>query len=254
MLRTFWLALSTLSRLPTPNLEGVTPRELVNSAVWYPLVGALLGALIGVPAQLAAQAGAPVGLVAVGALIASAMLTGGLHEDGLADSADGLFGGRDKAHALEIMRDSRIGSYGALALLLIVGLRLEGLRAMDPSHWAAGIVVAFVLSRLAALGLMATLPPARADDARLAAQLIRETSWRHLFGGMLIAGLCLLWVADPALLIVLGLCLVGTTLLRATFRTRLDGLTGDLIGAGTLLIEALALGAWAALHPAAPSI
>ena len=253
-MRTFWLALSTLSRLPTPHLEGVTPRELVNSAVGYPLVGALLGALIGVPAQLAAEAGAPAGLVAVGALLASALLTGGLHEDGLADSADGLGGGRDKAHALEIMRDSRIGSYGALALLLVVGLRIEALRAMQPGAMAAGIVVAFVLSRLAALGLMATLPPARADDARLAAQLIRETGPRHLFGGGLIAGLCLLPVADPTLLVVLGLCLVGTTLLRATFRHKLDGLTGDLIGAGTLLIEALAMAAWATLHPAAPSI
>ena len=253
-MRTFWLALSTLSRLPTPHLEGVTPRELVNSARWYPLVGALLGALIGLPAQLAAEAGAPAGLVAVGALIASALLTGGLHEDGLADSADGLGGGRDKAHALEIMRDSRIGSYGALALLLVVGLRIEALRAMDPSRLAAGVVVVFVLSRLAALGLMATLPPARADDPRLAAQLIRETGPRHLIGGMLLAGLCLLPVADPALLVVLGLCLVGATLLRATFRHKLDGLTGDLIGAGTLLIEALAMAAWATLHPAAPSI
>jgi adenosylcobinamide-GDP ribazoletransferase len=248
MRRTFLLALSTLSRVPTPFLSGVTTAELVSSAVWYPVVGALLGALLGLPAQMAAENGAPMGLIAAVTLLAGALLTGGLHEDGLADSADGLGGGRDKAHALEIMRDSRIGSYGALALLLVVLSRLEALRATDPTALAAGLIQAFTLSRLAALGLMATLPPARADDPRLAAQLIRDTGPRHLFLGLLLAVLCLAPLADPAVALVAGVCLGATALLRGYFRRRLDGLTGDLIGAATILVEAVALGTWALLH------
>ncbi len=142
-LREFRVALMLLSRLPAGRIEGAAP-NLADARWAFPLVGLALG-LIGWAVHAGALAsGAPAPVAAVRALAALALATGALHFDGLADFADGIGGGRDRAHALEIMRDSRVGSYGVLALILIVALwlaalgELSSLEARRELRWWAG--------------------------------------------------------------------------------------------------------------------
>jgi adenosylcobinamide-GDP ribazoletransferase len=144
-------------------------------AVWvFPVVGIGVGAASGAVAWLAEFGGAPPLVGAVCALAAGAVLTGGLHEDGLADVADGFAApGRARARVLEIMRDSRIGAFGALALVLSCLLRAAAVAA-NP-HPLAALAVAGGFSRAAMAVLAFALPPARADG--LAAGLGRPGRW-----------------------------------------------------------------------------
>ena len=124
-----------LTRLPLPNHQGTGAR----SAWAWPLVGAVLGAFGAALSSGALWLGVTPGVTAVLVLALGAMLTGGLHEDGLSDTADGLYGGWTKARRLEIMKDSRVGSYGVLALVLVTLARWAGLTAVlvYGGHWAA---------------------------------------------------------------------------------------------------------------------
>ena len=128
------LALSLLSRLPVP-VDHSRAGERAATAAWaYPLVGAGLAGLTGGLAWALSAAGLPPGPAAGLVLVAQVMLTGALHEDGLADSADGLWGGWERERRLEIMRDSRIGAYGVLALGLSLLLRWACLVAMETNR------------------------------------------------------------------------------------------------------------------------
>ena len=115
------LALMLLTRLPAGRID---PAPTIAAAAWaFPLAGAVVGVLQALVLIAAIGLGLPMAMAAGLALAAGVLATGGLHEDGLADCADGFGGGRSPARKLEIMRDSRIGSYGALALILGLGLR-----------------------------------------------------------------------------------------------------------------------------------
>lgn len=234
-------AFGLLSRLPLPALDiAPAPR-----AAWaWPVVGAALGALCALTASLALSLSLPAGVAAALALTASALLTGGLHEDGLADSADGLFGGSSRERRLEIMKDSRIGSYGVLALLLVTLMRWSALTALILSgqHWA-GLIAAGALSRAPMAVLIAALPNARGSGlsqmtglpprgAILAALIIAATF------GFLCTGLALFPMALAAAL--------TTALLARTASRRISGQTGDILGASQQLAEAAALSLLAA--------
>ncbi len=245
VLRALPAALRFLSRLPVPRLpfepaqDG--PPDLDRLAPAFPLAGALIGltgaltalvfALIGLPAPVAAT-------LAVLVLIAAA---GGLHEDGLADVADGL-GGMIVAKRLEIMRDSRLGSFGVLALVLAVVLRITVLQALldvDVYAAAAGLVAAAAVGRLAPVLMLAALPPARPEGlghgagrpspaARWKAGVLALVIAAFLvipgFGGLALAGgLVLGFIAFSGLV----------RLARAQF----GGQTGDVAGAAALLVE-----------------
>ncbi|MCK0209801.1 adenosylcobinamide-GDP ribazoletransferase [Starkeya koreensis] len=237
-------ALRFLSRLPVrlpsePTEDG--PPDLDRLGPALPLAGAVLG-LIG---ALALAAGHWLGLggflaatLAVGVLVA---ITGALHEDGLADVADAL-GGWSVERRLEIMKDSRVGSYGVCALILAFALRLgalAGLLAGGLPAAGAGLVAAVAVSRLAGLFMLAALPFARPDGLARSAGVPGATSRRTA----LIVG-----VALAALLVVptLGaLPLVGALALGAgaylgvvrLARAQFGGQTGDVAGAATLLVE-----------------
>jgi len=116
-------AIGLLSRLPVPVDTDLATRRGARAAWAYPLAGLVVGALAGLVAQVALWLGLPPSIAALLALAAMIAITGALHEDGLADSADGLWGGWDRARRLEIMKDSRIGTYGVLALGLTLLLR-----------------------------------------------------------------------------------------------------------------------------------
>ena len=154
------LAMMMLTRLPMGRLAD--PAPTLTQARWaFPLVGLPLGLVAWAVFAGASALNLPGLTCAFATLAALAALTGGLHHDGFADFADGA-GGRDQTQRLEIMRDSRVGSYGVIALIFAVGLAASALSAL-PASAGAGFVLVSVASRLAMLILLDTLPPARMD-------------------------------------------------------------------------------------------
>ncbi|HEY0212287.1 MAG TPA: adenosylcobinamide-GDP ribazoletransferase [Paenirhodobacter sp.] len=222
------LAVMLLTRLPAGRLPDPVPQ--IGAAAWaFPLAGlgpGLIGA--GVMAAALAMGLAP-GLAAGLALAAQVAVTGALHEDGLADFADGVWGGRDRAGRLAIMRDSRIGSFGAVALILATGLRWQALAVLaDP----VVMVAVAVASRVAPVALMAWLPPARAEGLGHSAR----------GGGLAGLGLALLFGAGamiflPGGTMALAVAVAAVTGLGALARARLGGQTGDVLGTGQQVAE-----------------
>jgi adenosylcobinamide-GDP ribazoletransferase len=235
-------AFGLLTRLPLPQ-RAVTagPR-----AAWaWPLVGAVVGGLSAAAGALALWLGLPIGVAAAVALATSAMVTGGLHEDGLADTADGLFGGWTRERRLEIMKDSRIGSYGMLALLLITLMRWSAVTALIAAgqHWA-GLIAAGALSRAPMAVLIAALPNARG------AGLSHSTGappTGAVAAAALIATIFAVLCTGFGFLGIVALAAVTTFALARLARNRIGGQTGDVLGASQQLAEAAAL-AMAAAH------
>ncbi len=162
------VSLAFLTRIPAERLglaptDGADLRGAVRS---FPVAGALIGLAGGILLLVTAALKLPPLAAALVVVTGLALLTGGLHEDGLADTADGIGGGSDAASRLSIMRDSRIGSYGALALILSVGLRASLVAAFLPEAPLAGLfalVTAESLGRAAIVHNWAELPPARPE-------------------------------------------------------------------------------------------
>ena len=126
----FKTAVAFLTRLPMPHPDGAMPPNFVRAHRMFPVVGALIGAAVGLLCLGLRSIGVPDLAAAALALGASAILTGALHEDGLADIADGFGGGRTRESKLEIMRDSRLGTYGAMILLVSFAAKLSALAAI----------------------------------------------------------------------------------------------------------------------------
>jgi adenosylcobinamide-GDP ribazoletransferase len=163
LLADFHLALVFMTRLPLPPLTTVEPGGLARAMRLFPLVGLIVGA-IGAAAYALAHLVLPAHIAAVIAIAAIIAVTGSLHEDGLADVADGFGGGGDKARKLEIMRDSRIGTYGLVVVVLGLLLRVGALADLNDSvAVAVTLIAAHTLSRALIPAVMLALPPARAD-------------------------------------------------------------------------------------------
>ncbi len=232
-------AMVLLTRVPVPWQFASSP----GRAVWaYPVVGTLVGAVAGAVAALGVRLGLGAALSAGWALSASLLLTGALHEDGLADTADGIGGGRTPERRLAIMRDSRIGSFGALALVVSVGLRWSALATIaghgGGTRLVAAAAAAGALARCAML-LPMRLPPARADG--MAAALGRVSGRAVLAGWACGAALALALLpagrAGVALLLAAG----ASVLLSRVGRRMLGGRTGDLLGAAEQVAECAVL-------------
>lgn len=253
--RLFFIALQFLTRVPVPAWVGFEPDWLKRCAPYFVPVGALVG--LGSAAVLwGASRVWPPG-VAVGlAMAASIYLTGGFHEDGLADTCDGLGGAVGRERALEIMKDSRLGSYGALGLVLVLGLKAAALTALvqrDLAGAALALVWAHGLSRALPVALMRTLAYAGDLAHAKAKPLANGVSGRDLVLTAAFAlGLCAVAGAlRPDLARGLGTGLLLAALLGGWMarwlQRRLGGYTGDTLGASQQLGEvALLLGvlAW----------
>src|SRR5580704_8620971 len=157
------LAAGLLTRLPVPQPDGALPQGLARAQRVFPLVGALIGLCIGLVDRALLGIGIPSLAAAALALGASAALTGAMHEDGLADVGDGFGGGRDRAAKLAIMRDSRLGTYGALVLLVGFSARMSALAILPATTIIPALVVAHALARAAIPVLAAYMPFARDD-------------------------------------------------------------------------------------------
>ena len=151
-LRLFFVALQFLTRVPVPRWVGFEPAWLNQSARHFPLVGFLVGSVSALVLWIGNIAITPT--VAVGlAMVASLVVTGAFHEDGLADTCDALGGRVSRERALEIMKDSRIGAYGAIGLVMMLGLKAASLSALPLSLGVAALLFSHTLSRAAAVAL-----------------------------------------------------------------------------------------------------
>jgi adenosylcobinamide-GDP ribazoletransferase len=232
------LALGLLTRAPIPVSAAHAARRGAAPAWAWPVAGALIGAVGAAAGAIALWAGLVPPLAAVMVVLAQVMLTGALHEDGLADTADGLWGGWDKTRRLAIMKDSQIGTYGVMALLLVTLIRWLALTLLIASTDWAAIIAAGAISRAPMAVIMAALPTAR--DGGLSHRVGRPPQGAvatacilaAVAGGALIGPVLL-----PAILTVVILC----GWLALTARARIGGQTGDILGASQQLAEVAVL-------------
>ena len=217
-------AVQLLTRIPV--VVPFEPGALHRAVRYMPLVGLMVGA-VAASVFVAASRGLQPWPAALLSLAATLLLTGALHEDGLADCCDGLFGGRTAEDALRIMRDSRVGSFGVLGLVVVLGTKLACLATMP--NPAIALIAAHAGSRFWAVLPPAVLPYARPSAQGAAAGLVapatRDLAIAAVFG--LLPLLLLQDRAVPALL----LSGIAAVLLGAQVRRRLGGYTGDVLGA-----------------------
>jgi adenosylcobinamide-GDP ribazoletransferase len=237
------LAMQFMTRVPI-RFRGLDPARLNRASAWFPLVGLFVGGLGAVCYKLLvlhlgrSLSGAAVVLLMV-------LVTGGLHEDGLADCADAFGGGWTREDRLRILKDSRIGSFGAIALILSLGARILLLATLPAGSVLNYLISAQVLARWTPLPLCASLQPARGPDGQ-AGRIAGKTSWFAVaFGSVLaLAPVCYLlrlavWqpvLATLAVAVVSGMY----------YQRRIGGVTGDCMGA-TIQLSEIAVylcGAW----------
>lgn len=229
-------AVAFLTRIPVPSAAAHGAGDVGKGARWFPLVGALLGGIYAAMLHLLSPA-LPPSVLAVLIVLAEALLTGALHMDALADTADGFGGGRSREDILRIMRDHSIGSYGATALILLAALKITTIAALaQRPHAIPYLVLAPVLGRWSILPLSRFLPYAR-ESAAVANHIgTLELVW----GSALAAGAAALagpwhgfacWALAAVLTALFG---------RFCFR-RIGGITGDTLGANVQISECVVL-------------
>ena len=232
----FWRALALLSRVPVTGMHDFRA-ELIARSVWsWPLVGLLLAGFAMLPAMLVYQLTANILIFAIIALAGMVLLTGSMHEDGMADCADGFGGGFERSRKLEIMRDSYIGTYGVVALILCFGLRLALLSAAGDGGQAEILfLVMAITSRAAMPVVMYILPPARNNGLGKGA----GTPNRVMIGLAVLIAAALSFVLTGLITTiavlagaVLAICLVATVA-----KWQIGGQTGDVLGATQLVCE-----------------
>jgi adenosylcobinamide-GDP ribazoletransferase len=236
-------AIMLLTRIPTGSGDS-SPAARAWASGWFPLVGSLVGvtsaaAGVGCTRLLGPHLGAVVA-VAVGIL-----LTGALHEDGLGDTADALGGARDRGQIFTILKDSRHGTYGVLALVLAVILRIGAIDKLGLELGAPGpaaLVLAAIVSRTAMVALLAALPYVTPTEVSRSADVARTGAPQLAWAATLCAGGCgglfaLGWSSPGGVAGGLAAATATTLLLGWRFAVRAGGITGDFLGAGQQLTE-----------------
>jgi len=228
-------AIGFLTRIPMPHPDGALPPHFSRCHRAFPLVGVAIGAAVAAVDLALLAIGLPGLGAAALALGASALLTGALHEDGLADVADGFGGGRDKAAKLEIMRDSRIGTYGTLILLVTFAAKASSLAALSAADVVAGLIAAHALARAPLAFMAAGMPYARADGlASAAGRPSRATAIVSIVLGLAIAFLALPWAKATAAACAAA---IGSLCLAVLAARQVGGQTGDVLGAAEQVNE-----------------
>lgn len=240
------VGLALLTRLPLPKLPSAAFDRQAQAAWTFPLVGLIVGALAACAAGAAMGLGLPVWSAAGLALAVQIIITGAMHEDGLADTADGFWGDFAPERRLEIMKDSHIGTYGVLALILSVGLRWAALSVvLTQSIWV--LVALAVASRMGLPALMSALPRARPGG-------LSDTVGAPPTSAVALSGViglvCLGFVLGVDMAVVVLAMLVAIALCGAVARAKIGGQTGDVLGATQQITELACLLALAAVWSA----
>lgn len=256
----FVIATQFLTRLPTPAIAGFESQWLRRSLRYFPLVGGLVG-LLNVAVWWISIQWLP-GSVAVGLMLAASLLvTGAFHEDGFADVCDGFGGGNTAARTLEIMKDSRIGAFGAIGIFMMLGLKWTAIVCLPVLAVPLLIVCAHVVSRWCAIGLVWRLRYVRSDDAAKSQPFdggLAGAEWlvAAVLGAALVAIVASVTgfsrLEARAVAGGVGAAAILAATCAAYFRARIGGYTGDCLGATQQLAElAFIVGALAVLRPAA---
>lgn len=244
-LRLFGAALTTLTRLPWP-LPPLRADWLARSAKFFPLVGIIVGVLSGIVLYVAAQFW-PRPIPAILAVGAAILLTGALHEDGLADVADSA-GGRDRDAKLAIMKDPRLGPFGGLALIVVVALKIATLSSLAASQGIAVLVAAGAVARLWAVVIMGRAAYAGSRDLARLDHGIEGPRRREIALAVLFALPALVFVDQGAALAGLGLSALAAAAIALPVCRSLGGYTGDVLGA-VIAVSEVAFLLGAAIRP-----
>ena len=233
-LRLFFTALQFFTRLPIPRWVGFEAHWLNHASRYFPLVGLVVGAIAAaVYAAAAWLFPAPVAVMLSTA--AGIYATGAFHEDGFADMCDGFGGGMTAERVLEIMKDSRIGAYGAIGMSCMLGLKCVSLAMLPPLGVIAALLVAHPLSRLMATALIWRMDYARTEGkAKPLAQQMSSGEFAIAAVTAAVPAIALLaagWASWPALAASIGSACIATAWLARLFARRINGYTGDCLGA-----------------------
>ncbi len=229
-------ALGLLTRLPVGSEEGADRGRATRA---YPIVGAAIGLLGGVVFAAASSVMSPL-LAALLALAAMVWAGGALHEDGLADLADGFGGGVDAQAKLDIMRDSRIGTYGVLALVLSVAIRAVALAEISaPAAGLLALIAVAAVSRAFLPAIMLTFDPARADG--MGAGVGRPPQGAVIAAAAIGAGIALVCLGVDGAIPALFVGALAATAIALLARRQIGGFTGDVLGAAQQVAEAAML-------------
>jgi adenosylcobinamide-GDP ribazoletransferase len=236
---TFPLALTFLTVLPWRGLGQVGPQDLARSLVWFPWVGLILGlgfwgALLGL------QGIFPPAAAAALLLALTVLATRGLHLDGLADTVDGMGGGRSPQERLAIMKDSRLGAFGAVSLFLALFLKFAFFLAWVDKGLGASFILYPVLSRWGMV-LLAYLSPYARPEGGLGQAMTTGVSGRVLLGATLSTLVLAFLTTRISGLLLLAAAGAAVWLLSLYFRKRLGGITGDVLGTANEVLEILVL-------------
>ena len=239
--RPFVFAWHFLTAVPLSRVHhDPTNKELAASMAWYPVVGLLIGGVLTVTDLVLASFLAPE-VVSALLIVLLVLLTRGLHQDGLADTLDGITGGSTPAERLPIMRDPRIGAIGATGLFLSLILRYAGLMALPDKLRLPALLCMPAVGRWAMVTTAWASPYARAEGG-LAAPFLTHLSWAHVLVSTSILALALglgFGLKSTTVILVMG---VGVVLaVRAGCRSWFGGITGDILGATNELMEILFL-------------
>jgi adenosylcobinamide-GDP ribazoletransferase len=248
MLRGLVTAIRTLSVLPIPGKEAEKPSSALP---WFPVVGLLLGCILWIAAELFDvivpgywPEGAAVVLILLGTV-----LTGGLHLDGLSDSVDGFSASRDRDTILRIMKDSHVGAFGVVALITALLAKYVCFVRLIDTGSVAWVIAALIVSRTVQADLAVRQDYARAEGGT-AATFVRDAEAKHAVVAIILA-LVLLVVVCGWNWLVLAVLFLGWGVGRwfgVYCRRRVDGVTGDLLGAGSEIVEVFVLIVCAALR------
>jgi len=246
------LALTFLTKIPWPRLGLAEPEDLARSLFWFPWVGALLGLIfwgtwVGLVKIFPAPAAAAV------LLALTVWVTGALHLDGLADTADGLGGGGTAQERLGIMKDSRLGTFGVVSLILALVLKYAFFLGLA-GKGAGYILLLYPIVSRWGMVFLAYLSPYARPEGGLGQAMTGGASLRVLAGATLSAlGLSIL-AAGPGGLTLLAGAGLAVWLLSRYFLNKLGGVTGDVLGAANELLEIITLGGFLLLYPPGATI
>ena len=243
----FLLAAGFFTRIPVPSFSDFQESDLNHASKYFPLIGILVG-LIGAIMFYCTYLFLPPPIAVLTSMAATIYATGAFHEDGLADSADGLGGGWDKDKIITIMQDSRLGTYGAVALFLMLFTKFQTLNALNPLLIPATLITGHALSRLSAVWMMQSLDYVKISGKAkpLATQINIPSLLIASFFGLLpfFTVIAALMVSNHSHLIILkfaGLTLIPVSLSWIWWYQKikhwLGGYTGDCLGATQQITE-----------------